>query len=302
MKHKTLITALSVFFVLIIAALWAGNTYAATGCFPDTSGHWAETFICWMKDNGVTSGYADGTYRPENNVTRAEMAIFLQKIFNLADSSAQARANTAETNAKNYADSLVNVPPSTGNILLNIGFSNWSAFQSIDPVTYSYFATGAFFRRTSAGTTSFVLHPDIPVVLYGKSLSLIGVELCYQTAAGNVLTWVRLRTYNHASSVSSASVLRFSDTTERNDNACRYYMLPTPIVTTPEFGVGLGVDVYWSVANTNFAFGRTTFVFQPTDIAAANVNNLPPSGLTPDDIVILQDNSSEPDTSPEAMP
>ncbi len=34
---------------------------AATGCFPDTDGHWAETFICWLKDNGITGGYPDGS-------------------------------------------------------------------------------------------------------------------------------------------------------------------------------------------------------------------------------------------------
>lgn len=52
---------------------------AATGCFPDTNGHWAETFICWLKDNGISSGYPDGTYRPNNNVTRAEMSVFVNK-------------------------------------------------------------------------------------------------------------------------------------------------------------------------------------------------------------------------------
>ena len=47
--------------------------------FNDIPGHWAETFIEELKDQGITGGYPDGTYRPENRVTRAEMAVFLLK-------------------------------------------------------------------------------------------------------------------------------------------------------------------------------------------------------------------------------
>ena len=45
--------------------------------FSDIEGHWAETFIEELKDQGITGGYPDGTYRPDNRVTRAEMAVFL---------------------------------------------------------------------------------------------------------------------------------------------------------------------------------------------------------------------------------
>ena len=47
--------------------------------FNDISGHWAETFIEELKDQNITGGYPDKTYRPENRVTRAEMAVFLLK-------------------------------------------------------------------------------------------------------------------------------------------------------------------------------------------------------------------------------
>jgi len=47
--------------------------------FSDISGHWAEAWIEELYDQGITGGYPDGTYRPENQVTRAEMAIFLLK-------------------------------------------------------------------------------------------------------------------------------------------------------------------------------------------------------------------------------
>lgn len=52
---------------------------AAIPTFPDTNGHWAAQWIEALKDTGITSGFPDGTYRPENPVTRAQMAVFLLK-------------------------------------------------------------------------------------------------------------------------------------------------------------------------------------------------------------------------------
>ena len=52
--------------------------------FSDIAGHWAEIFIEELFDQGITGGYPDGTYRPENRVTRAEMAVFLVNTFGIA--------------------------------------------------------------------------------------------------------------------------------------------------------------------------------------------------------------------------
>jgi hypothetical protein len=51
--------------------------------FSDIAGHWAEAWIEDLYDEGITTGYPDGTYRPENQVTRAEMAVFLVNAFSL---------------------------------------------------------------------------------------------------------------------------------------------------------------------------------------------------------------------------
>ena len=45
--------------------------------FTDTAGHWAADWIEALKNEGITEGYPDGTYRPDQGVTRAEMAVFL---------------------------------------------------------------------------------------------------------------------------------------------------------------------------------------------------------------------------------
>jgi hypothetical protein len=41
--------------------------------------HWAAAWIEQLYREGITSGYGDGTYRPGNPVTRAEMAVFIMQ-------------------------------------------------------------------------------------------------------------------------------------------------------------------------------------------------------------------------------
>ena len=54
------------------------------GAFSDIAGHWAEDWIEQLADEGITGGYPDGTYRPNNPVNRAEMAVFLVRAFDLS--------------------------------------------------------------------------------------------------------------------------------------------------------------------------------------------------------------------------
>lgn len=52
------------------------------GIFPDvTEGQWYTPYVEALAGAGVTSGYQDGTYRPAELVTRAEMAVFLVRAF-----------------------------------------------------------------------------------------------------------------------------------------------------------------------------------------------------------------------------
>jgi hypothetical protein len=67
----------------------AGTDYSppppsATPVFTDIDGHWAQAWIENLFVEGITVGYPDGTYRPNNSVLRSEMAVFLVRTFNLA--------------------------------------------------------------------------------------------------------------------------------------------------------------------------------------------------------------------------
>jgi hypothetical protein len=45
--------------------------------FSDIDGHWAEAWIEQLYNEGITVGYGDGTFRPDNDVKRSEIAVFL---------------------------------------------------------------------------------------------------------------------------------------------------------------------------------------------------------------------------------
>ncbi|WP_416671713.1 S-layer homology domain-containing protein [Egbenema bharatensis] len=52
-----------------------------TASFPDTEGHWAQPFIQPLAEQGIVTGYLDGTFRPENPVNRDEFAAVVRQAF-----------------------------------------------------------------------------------------------------------------------------------------------------------------------------------------------------------------------------
>lgn len=51
--------------------------------FTDTENHWAKDFIQKAAQEGIMKGYSDGTFKPEQNVTRAQMATMLVRSLGL---------------------------------------------------------------------------------------------------------------------------------------------------------------------------------------------------------------------------
>jgi hypothetical protein len=64
-----------------------GSSYSpppASGIFSDVSiTHWSARWIEQMAAEGVTAGCGGGKFCPNNAVTRAQMAVFLVRIFGL---------------------------------------------------------------------------------------------------------------------------------------------------------------------------------------------------------------------------
>ena len=82
-----LLLAVNLVVTLTLVAVFVPRAAASTGCFPDTDGHWAEEFICWMSDQGLVGGYPDGTFKPNNQVTRAELSVITSKTYDLAEAN-----------------------------------------------------------------------------------------------------------------------------------------------------------------------------------------------------------------------
>jgi DMSO/TMAO reductase YedYZ molybdopterin-dependent catalytic subunit len=68
----------------------------------DIAGHWAYAHINKLVALGVLSGYPDGSFRPDNNITRAEFATVLVKAFQLENKSGKVFADTAQHWAKGF--------------------------------------------------------------------------------------------------------------------------------------------------------------------------------------------------------
>jgi len=74
--------------VFVARAIAGGDSGVPTGpstaTFPDVpTDYWAFRYIEYIKNQGVTGGYPDGTYRPAVVVTRDQMAVFVQRAFDL---------------------------------------------------------------------------------------------------------------------------------------------------------------------------------------------------------------------------
>lgn len=81
------------YLVLLVAPALAEEKY-----FKDVpKGHWANDAVYDLVRRGVTGGYPDGTFRGDKNITRYELASFLEK---LSDSTSRDRAQNEKLAAE----------------------------------------------------------------------------------------------------------------------------------------------------------------------------------------------------------
>ncbi|HEX9060568.1 MAG TPA: S-layer homology domain-containing protein, partial [Clostridia bacterium] len=79
----------------------------------DISGHWAEKYIKGLMEKGIVNGYADGTFKPDYNITRAEASVIIVKALDLKLS------NSGKTSFKDDLQI-----PVWAKVYVNTGFSN----------------------------------------------------------------------------------------------------------------------------------------------------------------------------------
>jgi len=98
-KRKKLIAvallAMLSFVVSIDGILQYGIKAEAKSAFSDIDHHWAKETILWALEKGIVSGYGDGTFKPNQQVTEAEFLSMLIRTF---------QSNIQTTQSGHWAD------------------------------------------------------------------------------------------------------------------------------------------------------------------------------------------------------
>ena len=89
---------------LLSTAFIAAFTITAANAFPDVSdSHWAAPQIKILSEQGVIVGYPDGTFKPDENVTRAEFASMAFKALGQENTKVVQPVNFADINQEYWA-------------------------------------------------------------------------------------------------------------------------------------------------------------------------------------------------------
>lgn len=83
-------------------AVLATEKASETVTFKDIVGHWAQDNINQLVTLGAITGYPDGTFKPDNQITRAEFATILVKAYKLQQQGGKVFGDTANHWAKGY--------------------------------------------------------------------------------------------------------------------------------------------------------------------------------------------------------
>jgi hypothetical protein len=211
--------SLTLLLVVMASAFWVGKVYAATGCFPDTDGHWAETFICWIKDNGITSGYGDGTYRPGNYVTRAEMAVFMNR--------------------------LAEIPPTKGWTVIGIGPTGWQRNGTDTSGNLHYYKNKLVLNNPGVGVMTIQTSPDIPLQMYGRPTEITSAWVCFSGDASHYITTTTLHVFGSSGNEVAGNI----DYTDRQ-GGCYGRHFDSPVLLSMDKMVTLYLAVQFDTPGT----------------------------------------------------
>lgn len=253
MKRLTPFVLGALLGALLLAVFTLGQAsaspLAATGCFSDTNGHWAETFICWMKEKGISGGYPDGTYKPANNVTRAEMAVMMQK---------QSQ-----------------IPPTVADHYFNSGPNSWAANSGVAGAYVEPFTIRTHLAASTTGTKYFQVTPTLPSTLYGKTTYFKGVLFCYETVSGAVITSVNIR---HEKFYGASGVFEtlntLTDDTDRTGYGCRLYQFATAYSYYPDNTLLLLVGVTFPTTAAYVSADGVAFILSASDLGPGYIYGL----------------------------
>lgn len=186
-----------------------------------------------------------------------------------ADSGKAVNLNADEVDGKDSGEFV----QSTGEMTFSV-FDSWvSSHSPSDPVTVDDRGYWTTFARGAGGQTQSEvrLAPPLPSSLYGKSMLLTGMEICYDTSDPAVaLSRVKLFRYSSSNESATGGDFVVEDNTPTDGNQCRMYSGTPQLMGTNSFAF-LEMHVNWSetTTQTTFSIQRTTFFLEPSNTAAA---------------------------------
>ncbi|MEN6463098.1 MAG: S-layer homology domain-containing protein, partial [Syntrophomonas sp.] len=87
-KNRIVSSFMLVMFLFAIAfGAGAPQTFAAGTNLTDVNGNWAQSQIENLAGKGIISGYTDNTFKPANNITRAEFMVIVNRAFSYTNSA-----------------------------------------------------------------------------------------------------------------------------------------------------------------------------------------------------------------------
>ncbi|WP_297393696.1 S-layer homology domain-containing protein [uncultured Peptoniphilus sp.] len=97
-------------------SVFVKNGYPGTGSFKDVKGHWASDAISALYGNKNIKGYSDGTFKPNQKLTRAEAVTILNSVFG-RNTKSTSFANVSEAGLKRFSD---------------VAKSHWAYYEILD--------------------------------------------------------------------------------------------------------------------------------------------------------------------------
>lgn len=113
--------------LLTFTMLLPGAAFADSSQKEDVSGHWAKEQLSTWIDSGLMQGYPDGSYKPNQPITRAELATLINRTFNLVEVNSSSKFSDLSVQDPFYQEILKAVAN---------GYMNGYADGTIKPDSY----------------------------------------------------------------------------------------------------------------------------------------------------------------------
>lgn len=91
-----------------------GLTPGTVSAFKDTDSNWASGYISALTDKGIVTGYADGSFKPNAKISRAEMVAIIGRVLDLDTLASNSSAGFKDVSSDNWAAAVIGKASAAG--------------------------------------------------------------------------------------------------------------------------------------------------------------------------------------------